>query len=309
VPTAAFQVFTDPHKAREYARARGTGMVVKADGLALGKGVTVCDTVTETVAAVDRAMVSRAFGDAGAKVILEERMQGPELSLMCFCDGERALAMAPARDYKRLGDGDSGPNTGGMGAYSPPSDVDDELVDRIVGECAQPVIEELAARGTPYRGCLYTQVMLTDNGPMVIEFNARFGDPEAQVVLPRLRSELADVMVACAEGKLPAAALDWSPQATVGIVVASLGYPGKYSTGHTINGLDSLDEGVIVFHAGTQHTFGGYATSGGRVMTVVAAGDTIAEARDRAYANVSRVTFEGAFFRRDIAERELAVAG
>jgi phosphoribosylamine--glycine ligase len=309
VPTPEFAVFDDVRKARAYARDRKGPLVVKADGLALGKGVVVADTPQEALDAIDAAMVGRTFGDAGATVILEERLEGPEVSVMCFVDGERAVPMAPARDYKRAGDGDTGLNTGGMGAYSPPSDVDADLVDRIVRDCAQPVVTELAARGTPYRGCLYTQVMLTEYGPTVIEFNARFGDPEAQVVLPRLRSDLVDAMWASADGDLSSARLVWDPQATVGVVIASGGYPGSYHTGESIHGLDLLDEGVLAFHAGTQYTAQGYATSGGRVLTVVAAGDTVAEARTRAYDNAARITFAGAYYRNDIAEREPVVAG
>ncbi len=309
VPTAGYRAFDDARRARDYIRRRNTPMVVKADGLALGKGVVVTNTVEETLAATDRAMVGRAFGPAGARVILEERLEGPEVSLMCFCDGEKAVPMAPARDYKRALDGDQGPNTGGMGAYSPPSDVDEAMTDRILRGCAQPVVTELASRGTPYQGCLYTQVMLTGDGPMVIEFNARFGDPEAQVVLPRLNSDLVELMLASAEGDLSRAPLDWSPQASVGVVLASRGYPGNYETGVPILGLDDLDEGVLTFHAGTRHTSSGYITSGGRVLTVVALGDSVAAARERAYANAARVTFDGVFYRSDIAERELAGTG
>jgi phosphoribosylamine--glycine ligase len=307
VPTPAYRAFDDVNLARDYIRRVNRPLVVKADGLALGKGVVVCTTVAETLKAVDRAMVEGAFGAAGARIILEQRLEGPEVSLMCLCDGERAVPMAPARDYKRAGDGDQGPNTGGMGAYSPPSDVDEAMTERIVRECAQLVVTELAARGTPYRGCLYTQVMLTEAGPMVIEFNARFGDPEAQVVLPRLNSDLVEVMLACTEGDVSRAPLSWRPLATAGVVLASRGYPDKYDTGLPIEGLDTLDENVMAFHAGTRHTANGYITSGGRVLTIVALGDTVADARQRAYDNAARVTFDGVFYRSDIAAQELAV--
>jgi phosphoribosylamine--glycine ligase len=308
VPTAAYAVFDDRHQARAYARSHGTGLVVKADGLALGKGVTVCDSVEDTIAAIDRAMETEAFGSAGRRIILEERLKGPEVSLMCFCDGTLAIPMVPARDYKRAFDGDQGPNTGGMGAYSPPSDVDPAMVERIVRDCAQPVVEELARRGLPYRGCLYTQVMLTSDGPQVIEFNARFGDPEAQVVLPRLTSDLVEPLLACAKGDLGGAAMEWGTGATVGLVLASDGYPASYEVGFTISGLDSLDEDVVVFHAGTKHTSEGYISSGGRVLTVVASGPSVAEARSRAYDNVRRVSFDGCFHRTDIAAMELSSA-
>ena len=308
IPTAAYRVFDDRRKARDYARAHPEGLVVKADGLALGKGVTVADSVSATLAAIDRAMQEGAFGEAGRRVILEERLSGNEVSLMCFCDGRTALPMPPARDYKRAHDGDRGPNTGGMGAYSPPSDTDEAMVDRIVRTCAQPLIDELAARRTPYRGCLYTQVMLTDGGPKVIEFNARFGDPEAQVVLPGLSTDLVEPLVACARGDLGGVRPRWSPQATVGVVLASGGYPGDYRTGYPIEGLDSLDRDVFAFHSGTRRTLHGYITGGGRVLTVVAPGATVAEARDRAYTNVRRVSFEGSFYRSDIALMETSAA-
>jgi phosphoribosylamine---glycine ligase len=308
IPTAAYRVFDDRRQARDYARAHPEGLVVKADGLALGKGVTVCDSVRATLAAIDKAMLEGAFGEAGRRLILEEPLNGNEVSLMCFCDGRVAVPMPPARDYKRAHDGDLGPNTGGMGAYSPPADADEAMVERIVRTCAQPLVDELASRGTPYRGCLYTQVMLTAGGPMVIEFNARFGDPEAQVVLPRLSSDVIEPLLACARGDLGDVRPYWSSQANVGVVLASGGYPGQYRVGHPIEGLDSLDSDVIAFHSGTQRTPHGYITSGGRVLTVVAAGPTVAQARDRALANAGRVSFEGSFYRSDIALMETSAA-
>jgi len=301
IPTAAFQVFDEADAAIAHVREAGRAFVVKADGLALGKGVHVCATVEETVEAIRRVMVHRAHGGAGARVVLEEHLSGPELSVMCFCDGRRAIPMVPARDYKRAGDGDTGPNTGGMGAYSPPPDATPAVVQEVVARCAQPAVDELARRGTPYRGCLYTQVMLTRSGPQVVEFNARFGDPEAQVVLPRLESDLVDVVRACAAGDAGAVSLAWSAAATVGVVLASGGYPGEYARGKAITGLDALDADVVAFQAGTAFEAGAYSTSGGRVVTIVAHGATVDEARRRAYDNVARVRFEGAFSRRDIA--------
>ena len=303
VPTAPYARFDDAAMARAYAHAAGTGLVVKADGLALGKGVVVCDTVQATVAAIDHAMIDRAFGEAGSAVILEERLSGPELSLMCLCDGERAVALEPARDYKRVGEGDTGPNTGGMGAFSPPPDAGPELQEQVISDCAEPVLAELARRGTPYRGCLYTQVMLTTEGPRVIEFNARFGDPEAQVVLPRLKTDLVEAMLACAEGRLADQPLTWQEGAAVGVVVASAGYPGEYEAGKAIGGLDELDAGVQAFHAGTRPGAEGLVTAGGRVVTIVATGTDVEEARELAYANAARVRFDGAFYRRDIAAK------
>lgn len=309
VPTAAFAAFEAADEALDYAIGQGTPMVVKADGLALGKGVFVCDSVSETRAAIERVMVERAFGEAGNRVILEERISGPELSLMCFCDGEVAVPMVPARDYKRVGDGDTGPNTGGMGVYSPPADVTPELVEELTRTCAQPVLDELRWRGTPYRGCLYVQVMLTESGPRVIEYNARFGDPEAQVVLPRLESDLVDILMACTRGGLAHWEPRWSDDATVGVVLASGGYPGSYAKNLRIEGLSRLDPGVIPFHAGTWYASGDFYTGGGRVLTVVARGHDVAEARRRAYENISRVSFDGSFYRRDIAEMEVQAAG
>jgi phosphoribosylamine--glycine ligase len=309
IPTPAFALFDNASAAKRHARAEGTGLVVKADGLALGKGVTVCDSVEETEAAIDRAMVQRAFGDAGSRVILEERISGREVSLMCFCDGEVARPMVPARDYKRAGEGDTGPNTGGMGGYSPPSGAGPEVVDEVLRTCAQPLLDEMRERGTPYRGCLYVQVMLTDAGPQVIEYNARFGDPEAQVVLPRLETDLVDILMACTRGGLSHWEPEWTTDATVGVVLASGGYPGKYHQNRKIEGLSQLDPGVIPFHAGTWYASGDFYTGGGRVLTIVARGAGVAEARRRVYENVSRVSFDGSFYRRDIAEMEVHAAG
>ncbi|GAC1333269.1 MAG: phosphoribosylamine--glycine ligase [Candidatus Dormibacteria bacterium] len=308
IPTARFELFDHPAAARAYALAQGSGLVVKADGLALGKGVIICDTVEETLEAIDLVMVRKAFGAAGSRLILEEKMAGPEVSLMCFCDGKEAKPMVPARDYKRVGDGDTGLNTGGMGVYSPPSDCPPARVEEIVRSCAQPLLDELRERGTPYRGCLYVQVMLTADGPRVVEYNARFGDPEAQVVLPRLQTDFVDLLMACTRGGLGSWEPEWRDVATVGVVLASGGYPGDYAKAKRIDGLARLDPGVIAFHAGTRYGGGQFTTSGGRVLAVVAEGRDIPEARDRAYANVQRISFDGSFYRRDIAAAEVAAA-
>ena len=302
VPTARFELFTDAVKARDYARTQATGLVVKADGLALGKGVIVCETVEDTVAAIDKVMVEKAFGEAGATVILEERMSGPEVSLLCFCDGEVAKPMVPARDYKRVGDGNTGPNTGGMGVYSPPADFGPEMVEEVVRTCAQPVVDELKRRGTPYRGCLYVGLMLTPTGPRVVEYNARFGDPEAQVVLPRLKTDIVDLFMACTRSGLSSWEPEWSNDATVGVVMASGGYPGPYEKFRRINGLSTLDPGIIPFHAGTAYQRGEFFTTGGRVLTIVGTGPDVREARRRVYSNLDRISFDGSFYRRDIAE-------
>jgi len=309
VPTAPFELFGDPLAARDYATAQGTGLVVKADGLALGKGVMVCETVEETLAAIDRVMIEKAFGEAGDHVILEQRMSGREVSLMCFCDGEVARPMVPARDYKRVGEGDTGLNTGGMGVYSPPEDCGPQLVQEIVRDCAQPVLDELKERGTPYRGCLYVQVMLTPDGPRVVEYNARFGDPEAQVVLPLLKTDLVDLMMACTRGGLASWEPEWTDSTTVGVVLASGGYPGPYAKFRRISGLSRLDPGIIPFHAGTAYQRGEFYTTGGRVLTIVGTGPDVNEARRRVYSNVDRISFDGSFYRRDIADTVVGTAG
>lgn len=313
IPTAEARVFDDAEAALRYLddleRTGRTPPVVKADGLALGKGVTVASTFDEARAAVQAAMVTGVFGASGRRVLLEERLIGVEVSAHAFCDGRTAVPMAYACDYKRAHDGDAGPNTGGMGAYSPPGFVDAALHAEIARAVLQPLMDTMAAAGAPYRGTLYPGLMLTADGPRVVEFNARFGDPEAQVLLPRLNADLLAIMLACVDGRLEGVDIAWHDQATVGVVLASGGYPGAYETGFPITGLDQLDEEVQVFHAGTRRADDGtLVTAGGRVLTVVATGVTIAEAHDRAYRNAERVRFQGRHFRRDIASRELTGA-
>jgi phosphoribosylamine--glycine ligase len=278
-------------------------VVVKADGLALGKGVTVCSSVPEAVAAVDECLVARRFGEAGLRVVVEERLTGPEVSIFALSDGIRVRVLAPACDYKRAYDGDQGPNTGGMGSYAPAAFVDaDALLDQAVREVIQPCVDVLRERGTPYRGCLYAALMLTPDGMRVLEFNARFGDPETQVVLPLLADDPVPLFLACARGELQPGRAAWSSGACVGVVAASGGYPGPVRTGKVITGLDALDPDVLCFHAGTQRRDdGALLTGGGRVLTVVGRGDTLDAARRRAYANIERISFEGMRYRRDIA--------
>lgn len=303
IPTADFEVFSDPVRAKRWARERGGRVAVKADGLALGKGVVVCSAVEEAEAAIDSMLVDKRFGRSGQTVVVEERLQGPELTVLGITDGKTVIPLAPARDFKRAREGDEGPNTGGMGAYSPPLGVTDELVAEAVGTVLQPAVTQLAADGLEYRGVLYGGFMLTPDGLRAIEFNARFGDPEAQVVLVRLQSDLVALMLQAARGDLEGApALDWDPRPAVGIVVASGGYPAHYETGFPIVGLTSLPPGVIIFHAGTR--FGGrdgLVTSGGRVLTSVGLGDTVEQARLIALSGAVRVGFPGAYFRSDIA--------
>ena len=309
IPTAGHAVFTDPAPARAWAAGRDGRVVVKADGLALGKGVVVCDGVEEANAAIDSMLVRRAFGRAGATVVLEDRLEGPEVSLMAITDGTRVLPLPPARDYKRAGEGDTGPNTGGMGAFSPPPDAGPDLVDEAVRTVLEPAVRALAARGDEYRGVIYAGLMLTPTGLRTLEFNARFGDPETQVVLPRIDGDLPSLMLAAARGDLSTAAVPaWSDRPCVGVVVASAGYPGSYEVGMPIDGLAAMPPGALLFHAGTRFVSGqGLVTSGGRVMTAVASGDTADAARRLALEAAARVRFAGAFHRTDIAQ-EAAVA-
>ena len=304
VPTARCEAFTDPAGARRWARERLGQVAVKADGLALGKGVFVCGSVEEADAAVEAMLVRHEFGRAGATVVLEERLEGPELSIFGITDGRRVAPLAPVRDFKRAREGDRGPNTGGMGAYSPPAGVKPRMVDEIVDMVLRPVVAELARRGLEYRGVLYAGLMLTASGPRVLEFNARFGDPEAQVLVPRLTSDLVPILLAAALGDLPERPrLEWTSGPAVGIVVTSGGYPDAYETGFPVEGLESVPAGVLLFHAGTRLVPGaGLVTSGGRVLTAVGMGDGVEEARMAALSGAVRVRFPGASYRRDIAQ-------
>jgi phosphoribosylamine--glycine ligase len=305
IPTAEFEVFTQPAPAKGWAAERAGRVAVKADGLALGKGVIVCSTVQESDSAIDAMLVEGRFGRSGAKIVVEERLEGPELSVHGVTDGTNVVALAPARDYKRAHEGDTGPNTGGMGAYSPPKGVDDVLVQEVVDRVMLPAIRELAKSGDEFRGVLYAGLMLTKSGIKAIEYNARFGDPEAQVVLPRLQSDFVALALAAAKGDLANLPdLTWSRQACVGVVVASGNYPDdvKMNTGFKIRGLAEMPPGVLIFHAGTRFDPNmGLITSGGRVVTSVALGDSVAQARETALSGARQVRFEGAFFRSDIA--------
>ncbi len=304
IPTPEHGAFTEAEPARRFARSMRGRVAVKADGLALGKGVIVCGRVEEAEAAIDAMLVRRSFGRAGATIVVEERVEGPEVSVFGISDGTRVVPLAAARDFKRAHDGDMGPNTGGMGAYSPPSGVSDQLVADVVSRVLRPAVAELARRGFEYRGVLYAGLMLTPDGPRVLEFNARFGDPEAQVVFPRLRSDLVPLMLAAALGDLPEQPLiRWSEQPAVGVVVASGGYPDTYQTGFPVEGLNTIPPEVLVFHAGTRVVPGrGLITSGGRVLTTVGMGSGLDEARMAALSGAVRVRFPGAFFRKDIAQ-------
>jgi len=281
-------------------------VVVKADGLAAGKGVVVCQTRADAVDALTAMLRDGSLGEAGARVLIEECLTGPEVSFLALTDGDAIVPLVPACDYKRVFDGDEGPNTGGMGAYSPTTLVEPAMAARIVDEIVRPVVTGMAARGIEYRGVLYAGLMLTADGPKVIEFNCRFGDPETQVILPLLDADLAELCAATAAGRLAEVETPaWHPGACVGVVVASGGYPGPYQSNIPIGGLDALPAGGIVFHAGTARLGDETTTAGGRVLTAVGCGADMAAARDLAYATAAAVRFDGAFYRRDIALREI----
>ena len=308
IPTARYQSFTDRDAARAYCEELGAPLVVKADGLAAGKGVTVANELDAALAAVD-ACFDGEFGAAGATVVVEEMLTGPECSLLAFVSGGKAYCMAPAQDHKRAFDGDNGPNTGGMGVYSPvPIVTDDEMAEmiRLMEESAAATAREPFEND--YRGVLYGGFMLTPEGPKVLEFNARFGDPETQVILPRLQGDLVDIMMAVAEGRPEDIELSWSDDFAVSVVLASEGYPGSYEKGKVILGIDDAEEleGVVVFHAGTTvNADGELLTNGGRVLNVVGMAPTFEEARERAYKACKRIQFEGKFCRSDIGKRAL----
>ena len=306
IPTAAYGSFTDEEAALAYVREQGAPLVVKADGLAAGKGVVVATEQGQAEEAV-RECFAGAFGDAGSTVVIEECLTGPECSLLAFTDGKTVRPMATAQDHKRALEGDRGPNTGGMGVYSPvPIVTDEELA--VMKRVMVDTVAELAAEGIDYRGCLYGGFMLTPEGPKVLEFNARFGDPETQVILPRLENDLVDVMLACAEQRLDEVELSWRDEWAVAVVLTSAGYPGSYEKGKVITGVDDADalDGVTVYHAGTAVTdTGELVTSGGRVLAVTALGDTFEAARDLAYAACEKIDFEGKTLRHDIGLKAL----
>jgi phosphoribosylamine--glycine ligase len=300
VPTASWREVTTVEEG--LLAIRSYPVVIKEDGLAAGKGVIIAVDQPHAMQTLHELLVERRFG--GDRVIVEEHLEGEELSLLALCDGERAIAMAPAQDYKRIFEFDEGPNTGGMGSYSPVPDIDQQRADEIVAAVHQPVVDLMRERGTPFHGILYAGLMLTAEGPKVLEFNVRFGDPETQAVLPRLRSDLLDLLLrATRAGGLEGARLEWSPDWAVTVVLASAGYPAASSRGDVITGLDGLPEDVEVTHAGTARAGAELVTAGGRVLNVTALGPDPGAARDAAYAAADRITFEGRQLRRDIAQR------
>ncbi len=307
IPTAQFVVCDAPEAARKAARRFGAPVVVKAEGLAAGKGVTVAFTLEEADRAISQAMEERIFGDAGRRVVIEEFLRGEEASVLAFVDGERVMPMPAAQDHKAIGEGDTGPNTGGMGAYSPAPIITPDLEARVVREILEPVVQAMASEGRPYRGVLYAGLMVTNDGPKVVEFNCRFGDPEAQAVLPRLRSDLVEPLMATVEGRLDEVTLEWDERACVCVVLASGGYPSRYETGFPIEGLAEAEaiEDVMVFHAGTRAEGDAILTDGGRVLGVTALGETLAQATETAYLAADKIRFQDKYLRRDIAWRAL----
>ena len=305
-PTAAWARFTDAAAARAYASAQGAPIVVKADGLAAGKGVVVAETLDQALAAIDD-ILGGAFGAAGAEVVIEEFMTGEEASFFVLCDGQDVLPIGTAQDHKRIGDGDTGPNTGGMGAYSPAPILSDAVATLALEQIVKPTIAEMTRRGTPYRGVLYAGLMIADGQPRLVEYNARFGDPECQVLMMRLGGQALDLMLACAEGRLAEMAVNWAEDHAMTVVMAAKGYPGSYTKGSVIGGLDAMPETShqMVFHAGTKAEDGTIRANGGRVLNVTARGATLAEARDRAYGMVDGIDWADGVYRRDIGWRAL----
>jgi phosphoribosylamine--glycine ligase len=307
IPTADFEVFTSSAPAKDYIKGLKRKFVVKADGLAAGKGVVVCATKEEGLAAIDAIMDKKIFKDAGNKVIIEECLEGEEASIIAVTDGEDAVPLSSAQDHKRIYDGDKGPNTGGMGAYSPAPVVSDDALGGIMKDVIDPTIDAMLKEGIQYKGVLYAGLMLTKSGPKVLEFNCRFGDPETQAVLPRLKDDLVDLIDASIDDEIDLLSLQWDTRPCVSVVVASGGYPGEYKTGFEIEGLEGLKrlKDVHVFHAGTKKTGDRIVTSGGRVLNVTALGSDIKDAIDKCYNAVNLIEFEGMHFRRDIGYRAL----
>jgi phosphoribosylamine--glycine ligase len=307
IPTAFFGAFADPDEAVRYVREVGAPVVVKADGLASGKGVFICPRVDDALEAIEQLMRNRLFGDAGGRIVVEEFLEGEELSFMAITDGTTVVPLAPAQDHKRAFDGDHGPNTGGMGAYSPPPLATRALERHVMRDIMEPVVRGLAQQGIRYTGVLYAGLMVAEGRAKVLEFNVRFGDPEAQVLLLRLRSDLVDLLERVCDGKLAGTVLDWDPRAAACVVLAAEGYPGTVAKGQEITGLDELADwqGGVVFHAGTRRD-GAVRTDGGRVLGVTALGTTIADAVREAYAAAERIHWPGMHYRRDIGHRALA---
>jgi phosphoribosylamine--glycine ligase len=307
ISSAEGQVFERFADAKAYIASRDEPVVVKSAGLAKGKGVFVCDDPADGILAAEKIMCDRIFGSAGDKIVVEDKLLGEEASILAFVDGRNIYVMESSQDHKPIGDGDTGPNTGGMGAYSPAPVVTDAMMDRITREILVPVVDGMNRNGTPYKGVLYAGLMITAGGPRVLEFNVRFGDPETQPILMRLKSDLLEVMLAVCDGKLDEVTLRWDQRPAVCVVMAAGGYPGEYEKGKIITGIEQAEklEDVVVFHAGTADKNGNVITNGGRVLGVTAMGQTIAKAKAKAYEAVDKIKFDGAYCRRDIADKAI----
>ncbi len=307
VPTARFQIFSDLKEGLAHLEQCRIPVVVKADGLAAGKGAIVAQTREEAIHALTSMLKEKAFGDAGSKVVIEEYLAGEEVSVLAVVDGTNLVLLEPSQDHKRALDGDRGPNTGGMGAYSPVPMVTPQMMGQIRGKVFEPMARGMAEQGTPFQGILYAGIMLTADGPKVLEFNVRFGDPETQALLPRLKSDLAELLLAAAQGNLQGVRPVWDSRVAACVVLASQGYPGKYDMGREITGLKEIEDlpETLLFHAGTKHEGNRWLTVGGRVFSAVGLGDTLEQALDRAYAAAEKIQFEGKHFRRDIGARAL----
>ncbi|GAB2673661.1 phosphoribosylamine--glycine ligase [Paenibacillus thermoaerophilus] len=306
IPTAAYETFDNYEDAHAYLMKQGVPIVIKADGLAAGKGVTVAHTMEEAEEALSRIMKDKVFGASGNRVVIEEFMQGQEMSILSFVDGETVRPMVPAQDHKPVFDNDQGPNTGGMGTYSPVPHIPESVVQKAIDTIIIPTAKALVAEGRPFRGVLFAGLMITPDGtPKTVEFNARFGDPETQVVLPRLKTDLLDIFLATVNGRLDQLDIEWSDEAAVCVIAASEGYPGSYPKGLPIDGLDQAKDKALIFHAGTAMKDGRFVTNGGRVLGVVGLGSDIAQAREQAYSAMDLIRFEGKHYRTDIAKKAL----
>jgi phosphoribosylamine--glycine ligase len=306
IPCPKGATFSSYSEAREYLREQHLPVVIKAEGLAAGKGVIIAGSLAEAHKALGDVMEAKIFGSAGDRVIIDEYLSGREVSLIAFTDGKTVSPMLPACDYKKIGDNDQGPNTGGMGSYSPPGFFSAQMTKKVTKDILLPTVKAMAREGLPYKGVLYLGLMIVNGEPVVLEFNARFGDPETQVILPLLKTDLVDILMAVVQGNLDQVKIEWSPESCVGVVMASGGYPGSYKTNFLIQGIDSVDKDVLVFHAGTKLGNDGIIyTDGGRVLTVVGVGQDMAEAREKVYRNIPNIYFEGCYYRKDIALREI----
>lgn len=306
IPTATYKNFDNYEQAKKYLESCSIPIVIKADGLAAGKGAIVCLSRDEAQESLQKMMVQRIFGEAGEKVIIEEYLRGQEASVLAFTDGVNVLPLAPAQDHKPIFDGDKGPNTGGMGAYAPAVLIDDEMLKMVQENILEPAVHGMALEDRPYRGVLYAGLMITKQGPKVVEFNCRFGDPETQAILPLMKSDIVPLLLACSENKLKESHLQSNDKFAVCVIMASGGYPVKYEKGKEIIGLDrKFDDEVMIFHAGTKYAEGKFVTNGGRVLGVTALGDNIEDSVNRAYRAVGKITFDGAYYRKDIGYKAL----